>query len=179
MNPLPKNTFVDPLLDIFESVEHYKALWASLLINESKAQLLSEVVSSQSSPSVSWILGGKVAVGTFARLELTHTARDHSSSCEDPNSLDLLVVIHVTSTQVAGIGSPVCTNNLLLFVRQQLTIEWAMQGKAFKALDEGLGNQELRKAALVLLVTHSTIALVHLMVCWYKFQKNTGVNLSQ
>jgi hypothetical protein len=117
-----KNCFIDPLQDIFESIEHYEALWALLLIDESKAQLLPEMVSSQSFPSMSWIQGGKVAVGTSARLELSRTARNHSSSCENPNSLDLLVVVHVTSTQVAGIGSPVCTNDLLLFARQQLTI---------------------------------------------------------
>jgi len=140
-----KNSFTDPLPDIFESVQQYKALWASLLIDEAKAQLLSEVVSSQSSPSTSWIQGNKVTVGTSARLELSRTARDHSSSCGIPNSLEPSVDVHITSSQGAGNGRPVCTNDLLLFVRQLSTIEAATRGKAFEALDERLGSQELRK----------------------------------
>ena len=140
-----KNSSADPLPTIFESVQHYKALWASLLIDEAKAQILSEVVSSQSSPSTSWIQGSKVAVGTSARLERSRTARDHSSSCGIPNSSEPSVDVHITSTQSAGIGRPVCTNDLLLFVRQLSTIELAVRGKAFEALDEGLGSQELRK----------------------------------
>ena len=101
-----------------------------MLIDEAKAQLLSEVVSSHSSPSTSWIQGSKVAVGTSARLERSRTARDHSSSCGIPNSSEPSVDVHITSTQSAGIGRPVCTNDLLLFVRQLSTIELAVRGEA-------------------------------------------------
>jgi hypothetical protein len=140
-----EQNYIEPLPEIFETVDQYKALWASLLIDEAKAQLLSEVVSSQSSPSTSWIQGNKVVVGTSVRLELSRTARNNSSSYENPNNLEPSVVVQITSTHGSDMVRPISTNDILLFVHQLSTIDLAVRGKAFQALDGNLDNQELQK----------------------------------
>lgn len=126
----------DSLPDAFESVAQYKALWAPLLIKEAKAQLLSEVVAAQASPSTSWIRGTKLALGAIAKLELS---RDPSIDDSRTNSSDPTVVLRIRAS--TGIGCQVCANDLLLFVHQGSIVERALQGKAFEAIsNNSVGN---------------------------------------
>jgi len=133
---------VDSIPNTFESVEQYKAVWAPLLINEAKAQLLSDVVASQASPNTSWIQGSNTVVGSSVRLEVSRTARDHStSSTENLNSSEPSIVLHINPSNTTGSIRPVSTNDLLLFVHQTSAIERAVRG----TFDEESGNQELQK----------------------------------
>ena len=126
------------LPDIFQSVEQYKALWAPLLIKEAKAQLLSEVVAAQASPSTSWVQGTNAVMGAIAKLELARDSSLHDSSA---NTSDSTVVLSIRAS--TGIGCQVCANDLLLFVHQSSTIERALQGKIFEALSNStLGKLE-------------------------------------
>ena len=106
----------DSLPDVFDSVAQYKALWAPLLINEAKAQLLSDVSSTQT------------LNGLAVKVELSN---HQSSSGEGYNSSDQTVVV-----RISGDGAecpPINTNDIVLFVHQSLTINQAFQGKAFEA----------------------------------------------
>ncbi|KAL7551881.1 hypothetical protein ACHAWF_015092 [Thalassiosira exigua] len=136
---------VDPLPNQFESVSQYKALWAPLLINEAKAQLLSEAVASQSSASTSWIQGASITMGVVAKVELSRTARDLSSSNDNVGTLEPTVVVHIRSAaKGAGIGSTVAKNDLILFVHHPPIIVQALRGKAFESSD-GSRNENLQK----------------------------------
>ena len=138
-----KNEKDDSLPDVFESVEQYKALWAPLLINEAKAQLLSDVVASQSTPSKAWVQRD-IAKGVIAKVELSRSARDHHlSSSEGANSSDQTVVVHIRAG--AGIGHPIHKNDLLLFVHQSSTVKRALQGKVFEDPNGEAGNETLHK----------------------------------
>jgi len=102
----------DSLPDVFDSVAQYKALWAPLLINEAKAQLLSDVSSTQT------------LNGLAVKVELSN---HQSSSGEGYNSSDQTVVV-----RISGDGAecpPINTNDIVLFVHQSLTIDQAFQGK--------------------------------------------------
>lgn len=133
------------LPDAFDSVSQYKALWAPLLLNEAKAQIMSDVVAAQSSPTTSWIQRTQLAFGVSAKLELARNVKElpasdmfgsNSSSTNSIGSLEPTVALQVRPImRGAGIGSPVCTHDLLLFVRQPTTIELALRGKAFNAVD--------------------------------------------
>ena len=136
--------FSQTLPDAFDSVSQYKALWAPLLLNEAKAQIMSEVVAAQSSPSTSWMQRTQITMGAVVKLEIARTAKDLSSSRDNisgtSNEAKFTAFMEPTVALVvknkgAGIGCPVCTNDLLLFVRQPTTIELALRGKAFDALD--------------------------------------------
>jgi senataxin len=136
------NSSVDSIPDSFESVEHYKALWAPLLINEAKAQLLSDVVASQASPNTSWIQGNNAVIGTSVCLEVSRTARDHSlSSTDNLNSSEPSIVLHIKPSNATNTTRSVSTNDLLLFVHQASAIERAVRGM----FDGESGNQELQK----------------------------------
>ena len=68
-------------------------------------------------------------------VELSRTARDHSSS----NSFEPTVVIHMRpKIKGAGIG-PVSPNDLLLFVHKPSTIERALRGEATSSCDASSG----------------------------------------
>ena len=126
-----KEGITDSLPDIFESVAHYKSKWVPLLINEAKAQILSGVLSDQLSESTAWFSGTEITMGAAVTVELSRTARDHSSS----NSLEPTVVIRMQpKIKGAGIG-PVSPNDLLLFVHQPSTIERALRGEATSSCD--------------------------------------------
>ena len=113
----------DSLPDVFDSVAQYKALWAPLLIDEAKAQLLSDVSSTQT------------LNGLAVKVELSN---HQSSSGEGYNSSDQTVVLRI-SASTSGDGAecpPINTNDIVLFVHQPSTIDQAFQGKAFEALDD-------------------------------------------
>ncbi len=133
------------LPDTFQSVEQYKALWAPLLIKEAKAQLLSEVVAAQASPSTSWVQGTSVVMGAIAKLELARDSSLHDSSA---NASDPTVLLRIQSS--TGSGCQVCANDLLLFVHQSSTIERALRGKIFEALSNStLGKLEKGRLGFV------------------------------
>lgn len=129
------------LPDAFDSVAQYKALWSPLLINEAKAQLLSEVISAQSSPSTAWMNRTQMAIGVAAKVEVSRSAKDIPGGTSTTTSLEPTVVVVLRPiTRGAGIGSPVNTNDLLLFVHQSSTIELALKGTAFDAIDAAAAN---------------------------------------
>ncbi|KAL7464961.1 hypothetical protein ACHAXS_005292 [Conticribra weissflogii] len=135
------------LPDAFDSVSQYKALWAPLLINEAKAQIMSDVVAAQSSPTTAWIQRTQLAFGASVKLETARSVKElppsdilgsNLSSTNSTSSMEPTVALQVRPIiRGAGIGSPVCTHDLLLFARQPTTIELALRGKAFNALDAG------------------------------------------
>ncbi|KAL9184986.1 hypothetical protein ACHAXT_002763 [Thalassiosira profunda] len=121
------------LPDAFESVSEYKALWAPLLIQEAKAQLLSDVVAAQSSANTAWLRGTAITTGAVAKVELARSAGAPSSTGEDSSScLEPTVVVHIRPPfKSASLGGAVAKNDLILFVHQTSTIEQALRGKAF------------------------------------------------
>jgi hypothetical protein len=128
------------LPDKFDSVAQYQALWAPLLIEEAKAQLLSEVVSAQSAPATAWMNRSRLVMGVAAKVELSRSARD--LSFDDGNGskkspIEPTVVLHVRpTTKGAGLGCPVSPNDLLLFVREASVLELGLRGMALKNTDD-------------------------------------------
>lgn len=131
---------INTLPDSFDSVDHYKALWAPLLIEEAKAQLLSEAVSAQSSASSAWINKSRLVMGVVAKIELSCSAKDLSNR-DGSAPIEQTVVLQITSiARGAGIGCGVLPNDLLLFVREASIVEHALQGIALNN-DGGVKNE--------------------------------------
>eukprot|EP00804_Cyclotella_cryptica_P009981 CCRYP_015418-RA/>CCRYP_015418-RA protein AED:0.07 eAED:0.07 QI:522/1/1/1/1/0.83/6/1172/1208 len=128
------------LPDSFDCIAQYKALWAPLLIDEAKAQLLSEVVSAQSSPTTAWVNRTQLVVGIAAKVERSRSAKDLSIESGSGSTTALVeptVVLHVRSIiRGGGLGCPVCPNDLLLFVREANIVELALRGKVFEDIDD-------------------------------------------
>ena len=82
--------------------------------------------------------------GGAAIVELSRTARDHSTSSDNANSLEPTVVVRIRSSK-SVIGCPVSQNNLLLFVHQPSTIERALRGKAFESTNDDVASETLQK----------------------------------
>ena len=120
----------ESLPDAFESAVQYKALWAPLLINEAKAQILSEVSAAQSSMSTTWLNKNGLTMGVVAKVEPLRHARDLINK-NTAASLEPTVVVRLMKG--AGMGCPVFANDLLLFVHQSSAIERALCGEAFNS----------------------------------------------
>ena len=118
------------LPDVFESVSEYKALWAPLLIQEAKAQLLSDVVAAQASANTTWLRGTTIATGAVAKVELARSAGAPSSTgaggCLEPT-----VVVQVKPPFKSATLGPVSKDDVILFVHRTSTLEQALRGKAF------------------------------------------------
>ena len=125
------NTKKACLPDTFESVTQYKALWAPLLIEEAKAQIMSEVVAAQSSPNTSWIQNAHLTKGCEVKAEVSTSART-SSDYEGESSLMEPTVI-VRLKRGASIGCQIFPNDLLLFSPTSSAVELALRGIAFEA----------------------------------------------
>ena len=144
------------LPDSFDSIAHYQALWAPLLVEEAKAQLLSEVLSAQSSTSTSWMKRGKLVMGAVVKVELSRSARDlpgDSKGGSNTTPLEPTVTLHLRSmTRGASIGSPVGPNDLLILVREASIVEMALRGNALNNSDGIAANksvmQDLTKGRL-------------------------------
>jgi len=116
------------LPDTFESVTQYKALWAPLLIEEAKAQIMSEVVAAQSSPNTAWIQNAHVTKGSEVKAELSTSAR---TSSDEGESAPMEPTVIVRLKRGAGIGCQIFPNDLLLFSPTVSAVERALRGIAF------------------------------------------------
>ena len=119
------------LPDKFESVTQYKALWAPLLIEEAKAQIMSEVVAAQSSQNTKWIQNAHITMGSEVKAEVSTSAR--SSSDYEGESAPMEPTVIVRLKRGASIGCPVFPNDLLLFSPTSSAVELALRGIAFDA----------------------------------------------
>ena len=142
------------LPDSFDSVAQYKALWAPLLIAEARAQILSDVISSQSSSSTAWVNKSSIVMGVAAKVEVSRSAKDLSVDGGNVSTspMEQTVVLRVRPTEKgASIGCPVCPHDLLLFVREASIIELALRGKANVSTEGNssiLGTAQLSKGRL-------------------------------
>jgi len=125
-----KSTTNNTLPDSFDSVDHYKAMWAPMLIEEAKAQLLSEVVSAQSSSASSIKDKSRLFMGVVAKIELSRSAKD--LSIQDGSApIEQTAVLQIRPiARGARIECGVLPNDLLLFVRDLSVIEHALRGMA-------------------------------------------------
>jgi len=119
------------LPDKFESVTQYKALWAPLLIEEAKAQIMSEVVAAQSSQNTKWIQNAHIRMGSEVKAEVSTSAR--SSSDYEGESAPMEPTVIVRLKRGASIGCQVFPNDLLLFSPTSSAVELALRGIAFDA----------------------------------------------
>ena len=126
------------LPDVFESSVQYKALWAPLLIEEAKAQIMSEVVAAQSSPNTRWIHNGQIAKGTLVNAEISTSARSSSDYEFESSPMEPTVVVRLK--RGANMGSQVYPNDLLLFSPNSSSVELALRGIAFDAESVSSGS---------------------------------------
>ncbi len=118
------------LPDTFESVTQYQALWAPLLIEEAKAQIMSEVVAAQSSPNMAWIRNAHLTMGSEVKAEVSVSAR---TSSDEGESVPMEPTVIVRLKRGASIGCQVFPNDLLLFSPTASAVERALRGIAFDA----------------------------------------------
>jgi hypothetical protein len=131
------------LPDTFESVTQYKALWAPLLIEEAKAQIMSEVVAAQSSPNSSWIQNTHLTVGAEVKAEVSTSARASSDYEGESSPMEPTVIVRLK--RGASIGCQVFPNDLLLFSPTSSSVELALRGIAFDAASDPSASHLLTK----------------------------------
>ena len=128
------NEVKESLPDTFESVTQYKALWSPLLIEEAKAQIMSDVVAAQSSRRTSWIQNTQLSMGAVVKAEVSVSARTASDYDEESAPMEPTVIIRLK--RGSGIGCQVFSNDLLLFTPTSSTVEVALRGMAFNSAND-------------------------------------------
>jgi hypothetical protein len=128
------NEAKESLPDTFESVTQYKALWSPLLIEEAKAQIMSDVVAAQSSRRTSWIQNTQLSMGAVVKAEVSVSARTASDYDEESAPMEPTVIIRLK--RGSGIGCQVFSNDLLLFTPTSSTVELALRGMALNSVND-------------------------------------------